>query len=120
MNAGLYGGLRLVLLPRFDPAAVLKTIVDEQVGFWIGVPTMYWSLLDHAASGTVDVTAIAKHLRCCVSGGAPMPVEVLRRFEETFGVRVLEGYGLSETAPVVAFNQWPERDEGLLQPPRSH
>ena len=41
----------------------------------------------------------------CVSGGAPMPVEVLRRFEATFGVRVLEGYGLSETAPVVAFNQ---------------
>jgi long-chain acyl-CoA synthetase len=105
MNSGLYGGLRLVLLPRFDPATVLQTIVDEEVGFWIGVPTMYWSLLDHAASGKADVAAIAKHLRCCVSGGAPMPVDVLRRFEATFGVRVLEGYGLSETAPVVAFNQ---------------
>jgi long-chain acyl-CoA synthetase len=105
MNSGFYGGLRLVLLPRFDPAAVLKTIVDEQVGFWIGVPTMYWSLLDHAASSGVDVAAIAQHLRCCVSGGAPMPADVLRRFEAAFGVRVLEGYGLSETAPVVAFNQ---------------
>ena len=105
MNSGLYGGLRLVLLPRFDPATVLQTIVDEEVGFWIGVPTMYWSLLDHAASRKADVAAIAKHLRCCVSGGAPMPVDVLRRFEATFGVRVLEGYGLSETAPVVAFNQ---------------
>ena len=41
----------------------------------------------------------------CVSGGAPMPVEVLTRFEATFGVRVLEGYGLSETSPVVSFNQ---------------
>ena len=105
MNAGLYGGFRLVLLPRFDPAQVLKTIVDEQVGFWIGVPTMYWSLLEYVASGKADAAAIAQHLRVCVSGGAPMPVDVLHRFEATFGVRVLEGYGLSETAPVVAFNQ---------------
>lgn len=105
MNAGLYGGLRLVLLPRFDPPQVLKAIVDEQVGFWIGVPTMYWSLLEHVASGVADVAAIARHLRVCVSGGAPMPLEVLHRFEKAFGVRVLEGYGLSETAPVVAFNQ---------------
>jgi long-chain acyl-CoA synthetase len=105
MNSGLYGGMRLVLLPRFEPATVLKTIVDEEVGFWIGVPTMYWALLQHAASAHVDVNAIAGQLRCCVSGGAPMPVDILRRFEETFRVRVLEGYGLSETAPVVAFNQ---------------
>jgi long-chain acyl-CoA synthetase len=105
MNSGFYGGLRLVLLPRFDPAQVLKTIVDEHVGFWIGVPTMYWSLLEHVASGNVDAGAIARCLRVCVSGGAPMPLDVLYRFEKTFGVRVLEGYGLSETAPVVAFNQ---------------
>ena len=105
MNSGLYGGMRLVLLPRFDPAAVLQTIVDEQVGFWIGVPTMFWSLLEYAGTGAVDVSAIARHLRVCVSGGAPMPVQVLRRFESTFGVRVLEGYGLSETSPVVSFNQ---------------
>jgi long-chain acyl-CoA synthetase len=105
MNSGLYAGQRLVLLPRFDPAAVLKTIVDEGVGFWIGVPTMYWSLLQHAASEAVDIAAVAAQLRCCVSGGAPMPVEVLRRFEDTFQVRVLEGYGLSETSPVAAFNQ---------------
>ena len=50
MNSGLYGGLRLVLMPRFDPAQVLQTIVDEQVGFWIGVPTMYWMLLEHVHS----------------------------------------------------------------------
>ena len=45
MNAGLAGGFRLVLLPRFDPAAVLETMQREEVGFWIGVPTMYWALL---------------------------------------------------------------------------
>ena len=105
MNSGLYGGFRLVLLPRFDPATVLKTIVEERVGFWIGVPTMYWALLDYATSAKMDVAEIAQHLRICISGGAPMPVEVMRRFESTFGVRVLEGYGLSETSPVVAFNQ---------------
>jgi long-chain acyl-CoA synthetase len=105
MNSGLYGGLRLVLLPRFDPAQVLRTIVEENVGFWIGVPTMYWSLLEHVESGNADAAAIARCLRVCVSGGAPMPLDVLHRFERTFGVRVLEGYGLSETAPVVAFNQ---------------
>jgi long-chain acyl-CoA synthetase len=105
MNSGFYGGQRLVLLPRFDPAVVLKTIVEEGVGLWIGVPTMYWTLLQHAAATGFDTAAVAARLRCCVSGGAPMPVDVLRRFEATFQVRVLEGYGLSETSPVVAFNQ---------------
>jgi long-chain acyl-CoA synthetase len=105
MNAGFYGGLRLVLLPRFDPAVVLDTIVREKVGCWIGVPTMYWTLLEHVGAGKADAAPIAEHLRICVSGGAPMPGEVLRRFESTFGVRVLEGYGLSETSPVVSFNQ---------------
>ncbi|MEN3340417.1 MAG: long-chain acyl-CoA synthetase [Acidobacteriota bacterium] len=105
MNACLYGGLRLVMLPRFDPAAVLDTMAREKVGFWIGVPTMYWALLEYAAAQTTPVARVAEHLRVCVSGGAPMPVDVLARFETTFGVRVLEGYGLSETSPVVCFNQ---------------
>jgi len=105
MNAGLYGGFRLVLLPRFDPAVVLDAFAREQVGLWIGVPTMYWSLLQHARSTGADVSHAAASLRLCVSGGAPMPAQVLRDFEHTFGVRILEGYGLSETAPVVSFNQ---------------
>jgi long-chain acyl-CoA synthetase len=105
MNAALYGGFRLVLLPRFDPAAVLETFARERIGLWIGVPTMYWALLDHVRASGADVTGAAASLRLCASGGAPMPVELLRAFEETFNVRILEGYGLSETAPVVAFNQ---------------
>ncbi len=105
MNAGLFGGFRLVLLPRFDPRAVLDIMSREKVGFWIGVPTMYWALLEHVAAGGVDTRPIAEHLKLCISGGAPMPVEILRRFEAAFGVRVLEGYGLSETSPVVCFNQ---------------
>jgi long-chain acyl-CoA synthetase len=105
MNSGLYAGYRLVLLPRFDPAVVLETMRREKVGFWIGVPTMYWTLLQHVEADRIDPTPIAEHLRVCVSGGAPMPVEIMQRFERTFGVRVLEGYGLSETSPVVCFNQ---------------
>jgi len=105
MNAGLYGGFRLVLLPRFDPAAVLDAFQREQVGLWVGVPTMYWTLLQHARTSGADVSGAVKSLRLCASGGAPMPAQVLRDFEQTFGTRILEGYGLSETAPVVAFNQ---------------
>jgi long-chain acyl-CoA synthetase len=105
MNAGLYGGFRLVLLPRFDAAAVLDAFVRERVGLWIGVPTMYWALLQHARASRTDLGAAAASLRLCASGGAPMPLEVLREFERVFRTRVLEGYGLSETSPVVAFNQ---------------
>lgn len=104
MNAGLYGGFRLVLLPRFDPAAVLDAFAREGVGLWVGVPTMYWALLQHARAHNVGGEGV-RSLRLCASGGAAMPLEVLREFERVFGVRVLEGYGLSETSPVVAFNQ---------------
>jgi long-chain acyl-CoA synthetase len=105
MNAGLLGGFRLVLMPRFDSAAVLDVMEREQVGLWIGVPTMYWALLQHARVSGVDTSGVAKHLRLCVSGGAAMPLEVMREFERVFGVRILEGYGLSETSPVASFNQ---------------
>jgi long-chain acyl-CoA synthetase len=105
MNAGLYGGFRLVLQSRFDPAAVLEAFSRERVGLWVGVPTMYWALLDHARTSETDVTGAAASLRLCASGGAPMPVDLMRAFEQAFTVRILEGYGLSETAPVVAFNQ---------------
>ena len=105
MNAGLLSGFRLVLMPRFDPAATLDAMRREGVTFWIGVPTMYWALMDYAATHEVDTTEIARNLRLCVSGGAPLPVELLHGFEKTFQVRVLEGYGLSETSPVVCFNQ---------------
>jgi long-chain acyl-CoA synthetase len=105
MNAALYGGFRLVLLPRFDPKAVLEAFARDKVGLWIGVPTMYWGLLEHARASGADVSGAAASLRVCCSGGAPMPVELLHAFQQAFNVRILEGYGLSETAPVVAFNQ---------------
>jgi long-chain acyl-CoA synthetase len=105
MNAGLAGGFTLVLLPRFDPAAVLRVFVEEAVSYWVGVPTMFWLLLQHARQEALSVSRAAASLKVCVSGGAPMPVQLLEDFERTFNVRVLEGYGLSETSPVACFNQ---------------
>ena len=105
MNAGIAGGHTLVLLPRFDPTAVIETMTTERITCWVAVPTMYWALLQHARTTGADIGAIASTLRVGVSGGAPMPVAVLEDFERTFGVRILEGYGLSETSPVACFNQ---------------
>jgi long-chain acyl-CoA synthetase len=105
MNAGISTGATLVLLPRFDPAAVLKVMADEHIAVWVGVPTMYWALLQCARQSGADVSKVAAELKIGVSGGAPMPVAVLEEFAKVFGVRVLEGYGLSETSPVACFNQ---------------
>ncbi len=100
MNAGFSMGATLVLLLRFDPEAALELMARHRVSVFAGVPTMYWALLTAADSG-VD---LASMLRLAISGGAAMPVEVLTRFQETFGVSVREGYGLSETSPTVTFN----------------
>jgi long-chain acyl-CoA synthetase len=93
-----------VLLPRFDPSALLAAMAAERATHWIGVPTMYWTLLKHAREKNIDVSSVAANLKLAVSGGAAMPVELMSDFEKAFGVRIIEGYGLSETAPVASFN----------------
>lgn len=106
MNTNLYGGNRVVLLPKFDPKTTLETMEKEKVNFWTGVPTMYWALLRYVEENNIDTSRIAENIKVVSSGGAPMPVEVMKAFEERFGVRVLEGYGLSETSPLASFNQF--------------
>lgn len=106
MNTNLYGGNRVVLLPRFEPEAVLNTMVKEKVNFWVGVPTMYWALLKYVDETGFNVSRVKDSMKVCTSGGAPMPVEVMKAFEKVFGVRVLEGYGLSETSPLACFNHF--------------
>jgi long-chain acyl-CoA synthetase len=106
MNTNLYGGNRVVLLPRFDAQATLDAMVAEKVNFWVGVPTMYWALLKYVEESGADVTQVRETMNVCTSGGAPMPVELMRAFEDKFGVRVLEGYGLSETSPLATFNHF--------------
>jgi long-chain acyl-CoA synthetase len=102
LNAAISTGASLALLARFDAAAALAAVERFGVTVFEGVPTMYAALLHAPDRGDTST------LRACVCGGAPLPVELLRGFEEAFGVIVLEGYGLSETSPVAAFNH-PDR-----------
>ena len=88
------------LLPRFDPAKVLEVIQRDRVTVFEGVPTMYVSLLNSPAVDQYDLSS----LRVGISGGAAMAAEVLDEFERKFGVVILEGYGLSETASTTTFN----------------
>ena len=104
LNAAIISGACLALLPRFDPGAALEMISREKVTVFEGVPTMYAALLHHPDRGLADVSS----LRVCVSGGAALPLEILRGFEDAFGCTILEGYGLSETSPVASFNH-PDR-----------
>lgn len=114
LNAAITAGACLTLLPRFDPAAALKIIERDRVTVFEGVPTMYVAMLN-AGSQTADTTT----LRLCVSGGAALPVEVLRGFEEAFDAVLLEGYGLSETSPVATFNTPEQRKPGTIGLPIS-
>ena len=99
-NATLMAGGTLVLLPRFDPESVFKLIEKHEVTLFAGVPTMYMGLLHFPRAADYALSS----LRYCVSGGSPMPVEVMRAFDEKYNVNILEGYGLSETSPVASFN----------------
>jgi long-chain acyl-CoA synthetase len=103
-NTTLAVGGTIVLQPQFEPRAALRTMLDESVTFFAGVPTMYWQLLG-ALDAEYDVARLAKNMRLAVSGGAALPVEVHQEFEEKFGVTILEGLGLSETSPVVSFSR---------------
>jgi long-chain acyl-CoA synthetase len=105
LNAAVGVGATLTLIPRFDPALALQVIDRDRVTVFEGVPTMYTAMLASPNRSDIDVSS----LRVCVSGGAALPVEVLREFEETFGCMILEGYGLSETSPVASFNH-PHRE----------
>jgi len=104
MLAGIYRGTTNILVPRFDPAAVFDAMQKHSVTVFAGVPTMYWALLNHPADDAAR-EAVARSLRIAVSGGASLPVKVLEDFEQSFGVPIYEGYGMSEGSPVVTFNQ---------------
>jgi long-chain acyl-CoA synthetase len=104
LNATIIAGGTLTLLPRFDAGKALEIIGRDKVTIFEGVPTMYAAMLHHPGPAAADTSS----LRTCISGGASMPVEIMRGFEQTFGCMILEAYGLSETSPVASFNH-PDR-----------
>jgi long-chain acyl-CoA synthetase len=104
LNAAIAAGACLTLLPKFDGEQALEIVQRDRVTLFLGVPTMYMALLGVQDHGRFDTSS----LRRAASGGASLPVEVLRRVEETFGFQLIEGYGLSETSPIASFNH-PDR-----------
>ncbi|HEV7965298.1 MAG TPA: AMP-binding protein, partial [Actinoplanes sp.] len=99
LNGAVSVGACLTLVTRFAPPKVFEVLQRDRVTVFEGVPTMYVALLGAPDRGGFDASA----LRLCVSGGAALPIEVMRGFEESFGCMILEGYGLSETSPVASF-----------------
>ncbi|MEU9858541.1 long-chain fatty acid--CoA ligase [Streptomyces sp. NPDC047974] len=99
MHAGFSTAATLHLVPRFDPARVVQLMAEEEITFFAGVPTMWWGLLRELTED-IDVARIAGNLRIGMSGGASLPVEILKEVEDRLGVRIIEGYGLSETSPL--------------------
>jgi long-chain acyl-CoA synthetase len=95
MNYGLYSGYELILLPRFDLKEVMETIKATQPTIFPGVPTMYVAVNNFPNADDYGVSSI----KYCNSGAAPLPLEVIQGFEQRFGGRIREGYGLSETSP---------------------
>jgi len=101
LNRTVYMGGEMVLLPRFDAGQVLGAVGRTHPTSLPGVPTMFQALLDHPDAGKTDFSS----LRLCISGGAPLSVELKRKFEETTGAVIGEGYGLTECA-VVSVNPY--------------
>lgn len=100
MNAPIYLAGKMVMLPRFDVEGCLKAIQKHKVTVFCGAPTMYAMLLAHPNFKKYDVSSV----RFCISGSAPLPPEVQRRWMETTGGVLVEGYGLTESSPVTHCN----------------
>ncbi|WP_050182732.1 fatty acid--CoA ligase family protein [Domibacillus robiginosus] len=100
LNAPIVCGAEMIILPAFSPKEVFEAAKKHKATVFAGVPTMYAFLLQHSIVHPADFSSV----RLCISGGASMPVSLLREFEEKFHIRVSEGYGLSEASPVTCFN----------------
>src|SRR3954467_9928890 len=105
MNVSVRARGLMTLIPRFEPGKALEVIQRDKATTFAGVPTMYSAMLHHPDREQYDTSS----LELCVSGGSAMPVEVLHGFDEAFGCKVLEGYGLSETTGMGSFNL-PDRE----------
>lgn len=105
---------KMVLVPKFDAEQALKLIDKQKPTLFPGAPTMYIGLLNHPDIGKYDLSSI----EACISGSAPLPVEVQEKFEAITGGKLVEGYGLTETSPVTHCNFiWDKRVKGSIGVP---
>ncbi len=100
MNVGLQIGATIIIHPKFDLLSVLKDIHKKKPTLMPGVPTMFNAINNYKEIDKYDLSS----LKLCVCGGAPMPVEVKKSFENRAGCKLVEGYGLTEASPVICFN----------------
>lgn len=99
-NLSIILGAEMVLQPRFELKALLEAVKRKQVTLFPGVPTLYTAINNSPMTANYDLSSIS----LCLSGGAPLPVEVKESFEKLTGCVLVEGYGLTESSPVAAVN----------------
>lgn len=100
MNLAVRCAFEIIAVPRFDLDQILKIIHRKRPHYFPAVPAIYTAINNHPKQGQYDLTS----LRYCISGGAPLPVEVKKTFEKKTDCVVVEGYGLTEASPVVCVN----------------
>ncbi|MAM76233.1 long-chain fatty acid--CoA ligase [uncultured Tistrella sp.] len=100
MNYSVLAGACMIMLPRFELDQVLETLAKKKPSLFPGVPTMYTAIAHHKKIREFDLSSI----NYCLSGGAPLPLEVKQTFEKLTGCTLVEGYGLTETSPVTHCN----------------
>ncbi|MCF3941931.1 long-chain-fatty-acid--CoA ligase [Oceanobacillus alkalisoli] len=111
MNFGVKQASKIILMPKFNPVDVLKVIDKQKPTLFPGAPTIYIGLINHPDIGKYDLSSI----KACLSGSAPLPIEVQEQFEKLTGGRLVEGYGLTETSPVTHANPiWGNRINGSI------
>ncbi|MEJ8765023.1 long-chain-fatty-acid--CoA ligase [Oceanobacillus sp. HCA-5259] len=111
MNFGVKQAAKIILMPKFNPEDVLKVIDKQKPTLFPGAPTIYIGLINHPDIEKYDLSSI----RACLSGSAPLPLEVQEQFERLTGGRLVEGYGLTETSPVTHANPiWGNRINGSI------
>ncbi|GIP32755.1 long-chain fatty acid--CoA ligase [Paenibacillus sp. J2TS4] len=111
MNLGIYLAARILLVPKFDADQLLKLIHGEKPTLFPGAPTMYIAIIHHPRLDSYNLSSI----NYCISGSAPLPLKVQQTFEKLTGGKLVEGYGLSEAAPVTHANPiWGRRVEGSI------
>lgn len=114
MNLSIMQGYKMVLIPKFDMKMVFEAIKKHKVTLFPGAPTIYIALLNSPLLKEYDISSI----RACISGSAPLPVEVQEKFERITGGKLVEGYGLTESSPVTHSNfLWEKRVPGSIGVP---